>query len=298
VRHVEDIPFERIRPAKATAQEKKVTDMQVGFWVPLLQGLGVCSYLVCRVQGLDGWVQGLRGYHCLRGYHYEGQHNICVSTFVKCVRLGLQAALQPQAAFAFVTSTLIDGLCCICNAVSVLTSIVAHVLLCAVLTDIAVSVLLYDILTSIVAYVLLYAVRTDVAVFELLFDALTHIAACVLLYAVLQAALQTADKQTIVGSLKDMLYKRRMERSLLRAKGEWEAWALLVFGTGFRACVVGRQAAVHGALPAARKWQVLSGLRAGPVLLGPCIVFKAVAYSCRHSISPSKVPPPSHQWPP
>jgi hypothetical protein len=31
VRHVEDIPFERIRPAKATAQEKKVTDMQVGF---------------------------------------------------------------------------------------------------------------------------------------------------------------------------------------------------------------------------------------------------------------------------
>ena len=30
VRHVEDIPFERIRPAKATAQEKKFTDMQVG----------------------------------------------------------------------------------------------------------------------------------------------------------------------------------------------------------------------------------------------------------------------------
>jgi hypothetical protein len=28
VRHVEDIPFERIRPAKATAQEKKFTDMQ------------------------------------------------------------------------------------------------------------------------------------------------------------------------------------------------------------------------------------------------------------------------------
>ena len=36
----------------------------------------------------------------------------------------------------------------------------------------------------------------------------------------LQAALQSADKQTIVGSLKDMLYKRRMERELLRAKGE------------------------------------------------------------------------------
>jgi hypothetical protein len=28
VRHVEDIPFERIRPTKATAQEKKFTDMQ------------------------------------------------------------------------------------------------------------------------------------------------------------------------------------------------------------------------------------------------------------------------------
>jgi len=35
-----------------------------------------------------------------------------------------------------------------------------------------------------------------------------------------QTALQTADKQTIVGSLKDMLYKKRMERELLRAKGE------------------------------------------------------------------------------
>lgn len=35
----------------------------------------------------------------------------------------------------------------------------------------------------------------------------------------MQAAIQTADKQTIVGSLKDMLYKRRMERELLRAKG-------------------------------------------------------------------------------
>lgn len=30
VRHVEEIPFDRIRPAKATAQEKKFTDMQVG----------------------------------------------------------------------------------------------------------------------------------------------------------------------------------------------------------------------------------------------------------------------------
>lgn len=29
VRHVEEIPFDRIRPAKATAQEKKFTDMQV-----------------------------------------------------------------------------------------------------------------------------------------------------------------------------------------------------------------------------------------------------------------------------
>jgi hypothetical protein len=29
VRHVEDIPFERIRPAKATAQEKKFTDMHL-----------------------------------------------------------------------------------------------------------------------------------------------------------------------------------------------------------------------------------------------------------------------------
>lgn len=31
VRHVEEIPFDRIRPAKATAQEKKFTDMQVRF---------------------------------------------------------------------------------------------------------------------------------------------------------------------------------------------------------------------------------------------------------------------------
>lgn len=30
VRTVEEIPFDRIRPAKATAQEKKFTDMQVG----------------------------------------------------------------------------------------------------------------------------------------------------------------------------------------------------------------------------------------------------------------------------
>jgi hypothetical protein len=29
VRTVEEIPFDRIRPAKATAQEKKFTDMQV-----------------------------------------------------------------------------------------------------------------------------------------------------------------------------------------------------------------------------------------------------------------------------
>jgi translation initiation factor 3 subunit G len=36
----------------------------------------------------------------------------------------------------------------------------------------------------------------------------------------MQAALQSgADKQQIVGSLKDMLYRRRMERELLRAKG-------------------------------------------------------------------------------
>lgn len=35
----------------------------------------------------------------------------------------------------------------------------------------------------------------------------------------MQAAMQSADKSTIVGSLKDMLYKRRMERELLRAKG-------------------------------------------------------------------------------
>jgi translation initiation factor 3 subunit G len=32
VRTVEEIPFDRIRPAKATAQEKKFTDMQVGWW--------------------------------------------------------------------------------------------------------------------------------------------------------------------------------------------------------------------------------------------------------------------------
>jgi translation initiation factor 3 subunit G len=31
--------------------------------------------------------------------------------------------------------------------------------------------------------------------------------------------LATADKSTVVGSLKDMLYKKRMERELLRAKG-------------------------------------------------------------------------------
>lgn len=35
----------------------------------------------------------------------------------------------------------------------------------------------------------------------------------------MQQAMQSADKSTIVGSLKDMLYKRRMERELLRAKG-------------------------------------------------------------------------------
>jgi len=36
----------------------------------------------------------------------------------------------------------------------------------------------------------------------------------------MQAALQSgADKQQIVGSLKDMLYRRRMERELMRAKG-------------------------------------------------------------------------------
>jgi translation initiation factor 3 subunit G len=28
VRHVEDIPFERIRQIKATSQEKKITDLQ------------------------------------------------------------------------------------------------------------------------------------------------------------------------------------------------------------------------------------------------------------------------------
>lgn len=35
----------------------------------------------------------------------------------------------------------------------------------------------------------------------------------------MQHALATADKQTISGSLKDILYKKRMERELLRAKG-------------------------------------------------------------------------------
>jgi hypothetical protein len=35
----------------------------------------------------------------------------------------------------------------------------------------------------------------------------------------MQQAMQSADKSAIVGSLKDMLYKRRMERELLRAKG-------------------------------------------------------------------------------
>jgi hypothetical protein len=35
----------------------------------------------------------------------------------------------------------------------------------------------------------------------------------------MQTAMASADKSTIVGSLKDMLYKRRMERELLRAKG-------------------------------------------------------------------------------
>ncbi|KAF8061162.1 eif3g-a [Scenedesmus sp. PABB004] len=35
----------------------------------------------------------------------------------------------------------------------------------------------------------------------------------------MQAALQSADKHAIVGSLKDVLYKKRMERELLRAKG-------------------------------------------------------------------------------
>lgn len=36
----------------------------------------------------------------------------------------------------------------------------------------------------------------------------------------MQQVLATADKTTIVGSLKDVLYKKRMERELLRAKGE------------------------------------------------------------------------------
>lgn len=51
----------------------------------------------------------------------------------------------------------------------------------------------------------------------------------------LQTALQTADKQTIVGSLKDMLYKRRMERELLRAKGEcyFAHWWVLSVLAGF-----------------------------------------------------------------
>ncbi len=34
-----------------------------------------------------------------------------------------------------------------------------------------------------------------------------------------QAAMQTNDKQAVSGSIKDMLYKKRMERELLRAKG-------------------------------------------------------------------------------
>jgi hypothetical protein len=51
---VEDIPFERIRPAKATAQEKKFTDMQaalqsadkqtiVGRWVVNISVVGLSS---------------------------------------------------------------------------------------------------------------------------------------------------------------------------------------------------------------------------------------------------------------
>lgn len=38
-------------------------------------------------------------------------------------------------------------------------------------------------------------------------------------FADMQQAMQSSDKSAIVGSLKDMLYKRRMERELLRAKG-------------------------------------------------------------------------------
>ena len=34
-----------------------------------------------------------------------------------------------------------------------------------------------------------------------------------------QAAMQTNDKQAVSGSIKDILYKKRMERELLRAKG-------------------------------------------------------------------------------
>lgn len=35
----------------------------------------------------------------------------------------------------------------------------------------------------------------------------------------LQSALATSDKSLIVGSLRDMLYKRRMERAMLAARG-------------------------------------------------------------------------------
>jgi hypothetical protein len=144
VRHVEEIPFDRIRPAKATAQEKKFTDMQVGF------GLGKphsCAALCLVVAGKEGctwrcfvlWGRGCQG-DCMSSH-------FLVSNSVPVLVLSLTA----------VTTCVCCCRCC-----------------CP--------------------------------------QHLPHP----------QTALQTADKQTIVGSLKDMLYKRRMERELLRAKGEFE----------------------------------------------------------------------------
>lgn len=61
VRTVEEIPFERIRPAKATAQEKKFTDMQAA--LQSADKSAIVGRCVCRCFG--GW--GTRGLGTILG---------------------------------------------------------------------------------------------------------------------------------------------------------------------------------------------------------------------------------------
>ncbi len=73
VRHVEDIPFERIRQQKATSQEKKITDMQhvlasadkhtiVGRWVRdgVVWGRSCAGSLAgVQIESEAGWRKGM-----------------------------------------------------------------------------------------------------------------------------------------------------------------------------------------------------------------------------------------------